>query len=65
MSEKSSREVKQKTGLLDRFLNIIERSGNKLPDPIVIFFLLCVGVLGLSAIAGLANWSAEIGRAHV
>lgn len=58
MSEKSSREVKQKTGLLDRFLNIIERSGNKLPDPIVIFFLLCVGVLGLSAIAGLANWSA-------
>lgn len=45
-------------GPLERFLNFVEWSGNKLPDPIVIFFLLCVGVLVLSAIAGLANWSA-------
>ncbi|MDP9805870.1 aminobenzoyl-glutamate transport protein [Trueperella bonasi] len=58
MSQKSSQEVKQRKGLLNRFLNFVEWTGNKLPDPIVIFFLLCVGVLLLSAVAGLANWSA-------
>lgn len=57
MSEKSSQDVKKK-GLLDRFLNVVEWSGNKLPDPIVIFFLLSMSVLVLSAVAGLANWSA-------
>ena len=54
MSEKSSQDVKKK-GLLDRFLNVVEWSGNKLPDPIVIFFLLSMSLLVLSAVAGLAN----------
>ncbi|VEI12812.1 AbgT family transporter [Trueperella bialowiezensis] len=56
MSQQS--KTAPRKGLLNRFLNFVEWSGNKLPDPIVIFFLLCVGVLGLSAVAGLANWSA-------
>ncbi|WP_296138496.1 AbgT family transporter [uncultured Tessaracoccus sp.] len=46
-------------GPIDRFLNFIEWTGNKLPDPIIIFFLLCVGTLVLSAIAGGLGWSAQ------
>lgn len=45
-------------GVLNRFLNFIEWTGNKLPDPIIIFFTLCVAALGLSAVAGALGWSA-------
>lgn len=45
-------------GLLNRFLNVIEWSGNKLPDPIIIFAGLCALTLAASAVAGLAGWSA-------
>lgn len=38
------------TGLLGRFLDIIERAGNKLPDPAILFFLLMIFVWVLSAI---------------
>lgn len=48
----------KKKGVLNKFLDFIEWTGNKLPDPIIIFFSLCVLVLVLSAVAGLANWSA-------
>lgn len=37
-------------GLLGRFLDIIERAGNKLPDPAILFFLLMIFVWILSAI---------------
>lgn len=53
-----SAQTKPKKGLMDRFLNFVEWSGNRLPDPIIIFFSLCVAVLVLSAIAGLTGWSA-------
>ena len=45
-------------GLLNRFLNVIEWSGNKLPDPIIIFAALCALTLAASAVAGLSGWSA-------
>ncbi|WP_297749948.1 AbgT family transporter [uncultured Tessaracoccus sp.] len=35
----------EKRGLLDRFLDFIEWTGNKLPDPIIIFACLCLGTL--------------------
>ena len=38
------------TSLFNRFLNNIERTGNKLPDPAILFFYLMVFVWILSAI---------------
>lgn len=43
-------EQKKKTTLFDRFLNGIEKAGNKLPDPAMLFFLLLVIVWIFSAI---------------
>ncbi len=40
------------------FLGWIERAGNRLPDPVVLFFWLIVGLIGLSVIASLLGWSA-------
>ncbi|MCU0571077.1 MAG: AbgT family transporter [Oculatellaceae cyanobacterium Prado106] len=40
-----------------RILDGIEALGNKLPDPITLFFILCLIVVGVSAIAGTANLS--------
>lgn len=39
-----------KTTLLDRFLNVIERVGNKLPDPAILFLVLMLTVWVLSAL---------------
>ena len=39
----------KKIGLLNRVLNLVERVGNKLPDPVTIFFILCGVILILSA----------------
>ncbi|MEX2436256.1 MAG: AbgT family transporter [Balneolaceae bacterium] len=36
--------------LFDKFLNVIERAGNKLPDPAMLFFILLVTVWVFSAI---------------
>ncbi|TVQ70782.1 MAG: AbgT family transporter, partial [Balneolaceae bacterium] len=38
------------TGILGRFLDVIERAGNKLPDPAILFFLLMIFVWIMSAI---------------
>ena len=48
----------KKIGLLDRTLNWVERVGNKLPDPVTIFFILCGVILILSAIIASQNVSA-------
>ena len=40
-------------GLLDRFLNVVERMGNKLPDPAVLFLIAMLLVWLFSAL--LAN----------
>lgn len=34
----------QKGSIVNRFLNSVEKIGNKLPDPSVLFFLMCVGL---------------------
>lgn len=39
-------------------LGWIERSGNKLPDPVFLFFWLIAGLIVLSIVASLAGWSA-------
>lgn len=46
MTEKSM----EKQGLVYRMLNWVERVGNKLPDPITIFLILCLVILLLSAV---------------
>ena len=51
MIEKS---VKEKQSILFKFLGWVERVGNKLPHPFIIFFALCITVIVASAItAGL------------
>jgi len=39
-------------------LGYIERTGNKLPDPVFLFFWLIAGLVVISVIASLAGWSA-------
>ncbi len=41
----------KKSGWIDRFLAFIEILGNKLPDPITLFFILSLAVIVISAIA--------------
>ncbi|ANQ65108.1 AbgT family transporter [Staphylococcus equorum] len=36
--------TKGKPTLINRFLNIVEKVGNRLPDPSILFFLMCVGL---------------------
>lgn len=43
---------------MEKFFRFIERVGNKLPHPVILFVYLCLIILGLSFIAGLAKWSA-------
>ncbi len=40
-----------KSSRIDRFLAVIERLGNKLPDPVTLFLMLSVAVIFISAIA--------------
>src|SRR5262249_1663119 len=39
------------------FLNLIERVGNKVPHPVMMFFYLIIGVIVLSAVLSFANVS--------
>ncbi|MFC3418978.1 AbgT family transporter [Salinicoccus hispanicus] len=52
-------QTKEKSGLFNRFLNVIERLGNKLPDPIVLFIILMIAILIASFFAGMAGLEAE------
>jgi len=42
---------------MERFFRFIERVGNKLPHPFILFLYLCVIVILLSALAGWLGWS--------
>ena len=33
--------TKERTSLVNKFLNGVEKAGNKLPDPAMLFFLMC------------------------
>ncbi len=48
----------RKGGALDAFLSGIERVGNKVPHPAIIFFYLIGIVVVLSVVLGLIGWSA-------
>ncbi len=43
---------------MDRFLAWIEKTGNKLPDPVFIFFYLTLGLMGLSVVLAAMGVSA-------
>ena len=47
-------EVRAQTGIL----GWIERTGNRLPDPVFLFFYLIFGLVVISIVASLAGWSA-------
>lgn len=49
----------RKEKLSSRIFSIIERLGNKLPDPLVLFFSLAIVVIGLSALANSLGASVE------
>lgn len=49
----------QKKGFFQRFLNVIERVGAKLPDPFILFIWLAIFVIVLSAIFNYFNASVE------
>ncbi|MBV1821449.1 AbgT family transporter, partial [Bacteroidales bacterium MSK.15.36] len=40
-----------KESKLDKILNKIEIVGNKMPDPVTIFFILCIGIMIISNLA--------------
>jgi aminobenzoyl-glutamate transport protein len=44
-----------KQGAMERILGAIERGGNKMPDPAILFVWLCVGVIVLSALLSWAD----------
>lgn len=50
MSEQSAAERENEGGVLARALDWIERTGNKLPDPALLFFVLLIVVWFLSAV---------------
>src|SRR6188508_1322826 len=52
----------QKTGF--RFLDAVERIGNKLPDPVTLFVIGALLVLLASSIAAAAGWSREHPATH-
>lgn len=49
--------VKKKVSLLNRFLNAVERAGNRLPHPIALFALFAVGIVVISGILSAIGFS--------
>ncbi|WP_163971075.1 AbgT family transporter [Oceanobacillus halotolerans] len=49
--------MKEKKGLFQRFLDLVERVGNKLPDPFILFIGLAVLMIIISAIFNMFNAS--------
>lgn len=45
--------------MIERFLNTVEKAGNKLPQPVTLFFLLAVLTLLMSALGSSCGFSAE------
>ncbi|MBI5973172.1 AbgT family transporter [Staphylococcus caledonicus] len=52
-------KAKERPSLINRFLNIVEKAGNKLPDPAVLFFLICVGLAVITWIVSLFDVSVK------
>ena len=58
MTEIPAPETSKKQNIVNRVLIFIEKVGNKLPDPIILFFYLSIAVIVISAIANWVNLSA-------
>ena len=52
-------ESKEKKSFAQRFLDAVEKLGNKLPDPIVLFMIIAGLILLASWIAGMFGLSAK------
>ena len=59
MKEKASSE--KKVSLFNRFLNMVERAGNRLPHPIALFALFAVAIVVISGILSAVGFS-EVGN---
>lgn len=53
-----SEKVKNKNSFFNKFLNVVEVAGNKLPHPITLFAILCLAIVVLSAIFSVFGVSA-------
>ncbi|PTU81929.1 aminobenzoyl-glutamate transporter [Staphylococcus pasteuri] len=51
--------AKEKPSIVSKFLNGVEWVGNKLPDPTVLFFLMCVGLAIITWFVSLFNVSVK------
>lgn len=58
MSGHGPAEAAGRQGVMDRFLTTIERVGNKVPHPAIIFFILIGLVIVLSVVLSLIGWTA-------
>lgn len=47
-----------KKGLFSSFLSVVEKIGNKIPDPMLLFIYLCIGVIVFSFIGAKVGFSA-------
>jgi aminobenzoyl-glutamate transport protein len=54
-----SKPNKQKKGVFDRFLNILEKGGNALPHPATLFGIFALAALVLSGLGAFLGWSVE------
>lgn len=48
---------KKKNSATDKFLNVIETVGNKLPHPATLFLILSLVIIGISAIGDALDWT--------
>ena len=55
MSETPAAHVQPTPGTMERLLGAIERGGNRMPSPAILFVWLCVGVVVLSTLLSLAD----------
>ena len=53
----NSAATKAKKGLFYRFLALVEKIGNMLPHPVMLFALFAIGTVLLSGVAGYFEWS--------
>lgn len=60
MGNKTKSEISDspRKGGFERFLDGVERVGNKLPDPIVLFLVLILAIVLISALGSVLDWSA-------
>ena len=59
MTKEKTKENARNKSLFNRFLDVVERAGNKLPHPIVLFGLFALGVVVISGLltAKPVKWS--------